>query len=301
VLEGGAELIVGGVMKLAGADKAVAAVGDGIEKTKDFARDQIKKFVNALAKPAMGLIQKIMEAEPGAGKPIITPVIEDGVKVWVQEGADGNPEVWVGMSPGHKAEPSDEVTKLIAKTDKLRGKLAKVDAKTARESAEARRLESAIAKQTKASKTAIIPKEKFDAYLDEVGRLADSRPIGDAQRRLLEEHRKSVKHGYLGPTLTKYKRGVFGTSKDDLIDEWEQQTGRKWPKYRKDVPAINPQAKAPNRRAGNRYDAHEIIPNSYGGPQEWWNIHPAYSPDEHQAGIHASGRLFKELFPLAEE
>lgn len=34
----------------------------------------------------------------------------------------------------------------------------------------------------------------------------------------------------------------------------------------------------------------------FGGDNEWWNIHPAKFPDEHQIGIHGSGSPSKELF-----
>jgi hypothetical protein len=50
------------------------------------------------------------------------------------------------------------------------------------------------------------------------------------------------------------------------------------------------------RQAGWAYDAHEIIPNSFGGPLEWWNIHPAKAPTQHQAGIHGADGMFRVLF-----
>jgi UPF0720 protein yxiD len=39
-----------------------------------------------------------------------------------------------------------------------------------------------------------------------------------------------------------------------------------------------------------------VIENSYGGNNEWWNIHPARFPNEHQAGIHRTGSPARELF-----
>lgn len=34
---------------------------------------------------------------------------------------------------------------------------------------------------------------------------------------------------------------------------------------------------------------NEIIPNSHGGPLEWWNIHPVKAGADHQGGIHGAG------------
>ena len=51
------------------------------------------------------------------------------------------------------------------------------------------------------------------------------------------------------------------------------------------------------RKIGQPYDAHHIIETNYGGPHEWWNIHPAKYPNEHQAGIHGKGAPSRKLFP----
>jgi hypothetical protein len=45
------------------------------------------------------------------------------------------------------------------------------------------------------------------------------------------------------------------------------------------------------RNPNSPYDAHEIIPNMHGGPLEWWNIHSAKWPNEHQGGIHRKGGI----------
>lgn len=43
------------------------------------------------------------------------------------------------------------------------------------------------------------------------------------------------------------------------------------------------------QKQGDKYDAHHIIENTFGGEHEWWNMHPAKFPNEHQAGIHGTG------------
>jgi predicted ribonuclease toxin of YeeF-YezG toxin-antitoxin module len=50
------------------------------------------------------------------------------------------------------------------------------------------------------------------------------------------------------------------------------------------------------RKPGDLYDAHHIIENKFGGNNEWWNMHPAKFPDEHQRGIHGAGSPARELF-----
>lgn len=74
---------------------------------------------------------------------------------------------------------------------------------------------------------------------------------------------------------------------------WEEKTGQEWPKYSEDV--LN-EAGEVIRTAGQPYDAHHIIELSTSGPNEWWNLHPASFPGEHQNGIHAVGRLAKLIF-----
>lgn len=69
-----------------------------------------------------------------------------------------------------------------------------------------------------------------------------------------------------------------------LKNEWENQTDQKWPK---------------DKLTGKDYEAHHIIENKYGGPNEWWNIHPARggkkNVNQHQSGIHNSNSS-KKLF-----
>lgn len=50
------------------------------------------------------------------------------------------------------------------------------------------------------------------------------------------------------------------------------------------------------RKYEKRYDAHHIIENKYGGDNEWWNIHPAAKPQEHQRLIHGKDSPARYLF-----
>jgi hypothetical protein len=107
-------------------------------------------------------------------------------------------------------------------------------------------------------------------------------------------------HQYIGPTnnAARRKQHWTTTQKKKLIEEWEKNTGRTWPRYDAAVPAKTPGA-APYRKVGDLYDMHEIIPSSYNGPLEWWNIQPAASRVQHQDGIQAVGLTYRELFPHA--
>ena len=88
-------------------------------------------------------------------------------------------------------------------------------------------------------------------------------------------------------------RSNFDSAKPNLRSSWEQNTNQSWPRYNQ--PVINNKGSV-LRRPGNNYDAHEIIPNAYGGPLEWWNVHPAKFPGEHQGGIHRGDGIWGQIF-----
>jgi hypothetical protein len=104
---------------------------------------------------------------------------------------------------------------------------------------------------------------------------------------------KTKKYTKLSAAQTAKSRKRFKRVKNKLIKEWEQQTGRTWPKYDKQVLDKNGDV---FREIGDPYDAHHLIENTYGGDHKWWNIHPASSPTQHQGGIHGADGLAKLLF-----
>jgi predicted ribonuclease toxin of YeeF-YezG toxin-antitoxin module len=89
-------------------------------------------------------------------------------------------------------------------------------------------------------------------------------------------------------------KSEFNSKRKGLIEEWEKNTGKEWPSNTKDV--MNKEGTAVLRKAGQPYDAHHIIEQSTNGPNEWWNLHPARYPDEHQGGIHAADKLANQIF-----
>lgn len=111
--------------------------------------------------------------------------------------------------------------------------------------------------------------------------------------QLLEDHLNTNEYKYLGTVETRKHRDEFGKVKDALISEWEEHTGQLWPRYTSEVLS---KTGVCLRRVGQPYDAHHLIENSYGGEAEWWNIHPAKYPEEHQAGIHGVLGLARNIF-----
>ncbi|KXT81427.1 hypothetical protein SORDD15_00663 [Streptococcus oralis] len=124
-------------------------------------------------------------------------------------------------------------------------------------------------------------------------KLNTNRDIPNNQIESLKNALRNKKYKKLTPIEVSKHRAEFNRIKNSLIDEWELKTGQNWPIYSEDVIGKNGNIV---RKAGSKYDAHHIIENSYGGNNEWWNIHPARFPNEHQAGIHRAGSPARELF-----
>ena len=118
--------------------------------------------------------------------------------------------------------------------------------------------------------------------------------VSAMQRRLLAEALRERQFTRLTAEEAARHRAEFNRLRPVLIRQWEQNTGQAWPRYTQDVLSRNGTV---IRRAGDPFDAHHIIENVYGGPNRWWNIHPAEFPGQHQGGIHRAGGIARELFP----
>ena len=129
-------------------------------------------------------------------------------------------------------------------------------------------------------------------YVKDV-KLNTNRNIPNNQIEELKNTLRLREYEKISPVEVAKHRAEFNRLKNSLIDEWELKTGQTWPTYSEDVIGTNGNVV---RKAGSKYDAHHIIENSYGGNNEWWNIHPARFPNEHQAGIHRAGSPARELF-----
>lgn len=134
--------------------------------------------------------------------------------------------------------------------------------------------------------------KKIRAYIKDV-EARTGRKIPENQRKLLEQDLRANKYQRLDAEAAAAHRTDFNRVKNDLISDWEKNTNQKWPRYSEDVLSKNGSV---IRRVGQPYDAHHLIESSYGGPNKWWNMHPARFPDQHQGGIHRSGSPARDLF-----
>ena len=125
----------------------------------------------------------------------------------------------------------------------------------------------------------IAQRDAWNRYLDDIERQT-GRKIPTEQREMVIYEGMNGSHPRLLDTEHEAHRKAFNSAKRRLRKQWELITGQKWP----------------TDSRGYKYDAHEIIPNSFNSPLEWWNIHPARYPDEHQGGIHRSGAPFYKIF-----
>ena len=144
-----------------------------------------------------------------------------------------------------------------------------------------------------AAATRVGAQPAWGKYIDDI-RTQTGLAVKPKQQQLIDAHLAKVEHTRLPTADSKAHRASFNKVKNELITQWEKQTGQSWPRYAEDLYSKNGTLV---RRAGQPYDAHHIIESSYGGPNEWWNMHPARFPDQHQQGIHRAGGPGSQVFP----
>ena len=126
----------------------------------------------------------------------------------------------------------------------------------------------------------------YRRYIREAEQVTGTR-VTDVQRQMLVKDLQQHSFSKLSAAETAAGRRQFNRMKNRLIEAWEEHTGQTWPRYTEDIPT-----KAGTgvlRRAGQPYDAHHIIELSEGGPNVWWNLHPAAAPADH-AAVQAAAR-----------
>lgn len=100
--------------------------------------------------------------------------------------------------------------------------------------------------------------------------------IPSNQRSLLAGQVRAVDHRIpVSDAQYKALQAEYRSSRPSMIADWEANTGQVWP---------------------SGAQAHHIIPTRYGGPNQWWNIHPAQG-SVHQGGIHGVGSPTQSVFP----
>lgn len=138
-----------------------------------------------------------------------------------------------------------------------------------------------------------LDKTRIPEYLQEVQKITN-REIKPIQMEKLEKALKEQDFIKLDHEKAKFHRKLFDNAREKLIQEWEKYTGDAWPVYDHDI--ISSISGEVLKKAGQPYDAHHLIESSFGGPNAWWNLHPAAFPDEHQGEIHAANSLANKIF-----
>ena len=134
-------------------------------------------------------------------------------------------------------------------------------------------------------------RQKIDLYLDDIEKITD-RDMTERQRELIKDYIDNNKIYRVDIVEHDRKRKEFHHSCRRLRKQWEKETGDEWPTYEENV-YVNGKIW---RIKGQYYDAHHIIEVSFGGPNVWYNLFPAASPDEHPYGIHDDYSVCTEIF-----
>ena len=78
-------------------------------------------------------------------------------------------------------------------------------------------------------------------------------------------------------------RDVWKNQRNNLIAEWERNTGSTWPVFKKAGEVHNGEI----LKNDMRYEGHHIIQLNHGGPNAWWNLAPLHNLDHIK--LHSSG------------
>lgn len=128
-------------------------------------------------------------------------------------------------------------------------------------------------------------KEMGEMYTDT---LRDLSPFPDTIENQDISHWEKV-----SPEEVAEKRGEFRNIKDSLIEQWEQQNGKEWPRYEEDVYSENGKL---IRKAGDCYDAHHLRPLECGGDNTVDNITPLHAKDHFdRQGIHSPDGIYQQI------
>lgn len=277
------------------AGSGYAAVKGGSTAAKAGAKAAAKEIAEA------GAEKVAKEAAEAGVEKVAKEAAEAGVEKVAKEAAEAGAEKVAKEAAEAGAE---KVAKEVAEagTEKAAKEIVETGVeKTTKEAietgAEKTAKEVAEVSVEKAEKTILevgdkIDKTRFSEYIDEIEKIT-KREIPAQQKELLDHALKENDYFKLDKTAKETVLKEYRKLRAELIQEWEKNTGNKWPRYVEDV--LN-ESGAVIRKAGDYYDAHHIIEVSVGGPNKWWNLTPAKFPSEHQNGIHAAGKLASKIF-----
>lgn len=264
--------------------------------TREIAEAGAKKAAKEMAKE--GAEKAIKETAEAGAKRIVKETAETGAEKAAKEIAEAGAEKAAKEVAEAGAEKAvKEVTE--AGTEKATKEIAEAGSKkvvkeTAEEGGEKLASETAEKVAAKSVKEVgeKIDKTMIPDYLHEVEEITKTE-IPPNQMEKLQEALRKQDFAKLDSDAVRNLRRDFNKIKGNLIAKWEENLGKKWPVYTEDV--LN-DAGVVVRKAGQPFDAHHLIELSFGGPNDWWNLHPAAFPAEHPNAIHAATSLANTIF-----
>jgi len=230
-------------------------------------------------------VSELLQGHPGAAALAAVMVIPGGKLVAFLKKAKAGEEVIKG------AEKVAKLEEKLQNAGKGSTEFAQLEKELAEEREELQNLLKDSA--TTAGKLPAGIREYIRDVEQQTGRTIPQNQIGN-----LKDALRSKKYSKLPEADAALNRVEFEKVKNKLIVDWERETGQTWPRYTEDLMTKDGTKVA--RKKGSAYDAHHIIENELGGPAEWWNIHPAKFPGEHQGGIHGSGSPLRQLIQNIE-
>ena len=128
----------------------------------------------------------------------------------------------------------------------------------------------------------------FGDCLDELEELSGY-PMSGRTREQLIHHYNNERHAVQGADLDG-SHDSFNANKRILMTEWARYNHvRSWPTYGYSTE---------NRERGDNLDAHHIIPQSYNGPNVWWNLVPLTN-FKHHHNVHKDDSMCDNVFHKA--
>ena len=264
--------------------------------TREIAEAGAKKAAKEIAKE--GAEKAIKETAEAGAKRIVKDAAEAGAEKAAKEIAEAGAEKAakeIAEAGAEKAakEVAEAGTEKAAK-EIVEAGTKKAVKETAEEGGEKLARETAEKATTKSIKEVgeKIDKTLIPDYFHEVEKITNTE-IPPNQMEKLQEALRKQDFAKLDSDAVRKLRRDFNKIKGNLIAEWEENLGKKWPVYTEDV--LN-DAGVVVRKAGQPFDAHHLIELSFGGPNDWWNLHPAAFPAEHPNAIHAATSLANTIF-----
>ncbi len=116
--------------------------------------------------------------------------------------------------------------------------------------------------------------QTFDSYLGQLDYASGSKIPVKVRAHLVKVHKdKTYGAQKVSAKALEASHQDFNNHKNTLIKDWEQAMGRSWPTYTVKTECVT-NGTCITKKKGQRYDAHHIIPQSYKGPNKWWNLIP---------------------------